>query len=108
MNEFCMVMITAGDEAEAERISAALVRERLAACVQEVPITSTYVWRGRVHRDPEILLLAKTTSARVGELEGRVRALHSYDVPEILRIDAPGGSADYLQWLRESTGRADD
>ena len=103
MNDFCMVMITAGSDAEAERLSAALVGERLAACVQEVPITSTYVWDGRVHRDAEILLLAKTTVARAGELEARVRSLHSYDVPEILRVDVPGGSADYLRWLREAT-----
>lgn len=106
MSEFCMVVIAAGDAAEAERIASALVSERLAACVQEVPITSTYTWQGAVHRDPEILLLAKTTAARYEELATRVRTLHGYDVPEILRIDVAGGSGDYLAWLRETVSSA--
>lgn len=103
MAEYLQVLTTAGSEEEAERISAALVERRLAACVQVVgPISSHYRWQGKVEHEREWLCLAKTEASRYPELETAIRELHSYDEPEIVATPIVAGSAGYLDWVEES------
>jgi periplasmic divalent cation tolerance protein len=95
-----VVIMTAGSREEAARLAEMLVGAHLAACVQIFPeIESVYRWEGKVRREPEVLLLAKTTRACFGELEREVRALHTYDTPEIVAVPVTEGSASYLEWL---------
>jgi periplasmic divalent cation tolerance protein len=97
------VMMTAGSREEAARLAEMLVGARLAACVQILPeIESVYRWQGEVRREPEVLLLAKTTRARFPSLEREVRALHSYETPEIIALPVTDASAPYLEWLTAS------
>lgn len=104
-SEPIVVLMTAADEAEAGRIAEMLVARRLAACVQIIPrMQSVYVWQGEVQREREVLLLAKSTRANFDELEREVRAIHSYETPEIVGVPIVVGSASYLGWLRESVG----
>ena len=95
-----VVLTTASNAEEAERIAEALVNARLAACVQILPkIQSIYRWKGEVARDTEVLLLAKTTRAKFDELEKAVRAIHSYETPEIIALPVTAASEPYLNWL---------
>ncbi|HEV3469325.1 MAG TPA: divalent-cation tolerance protein CutA [Pyrinomonadaceae bacterium] len=95
-----VVMMTAGSQEEASRLAEMLVGAHLAACVQIMPqMESVYRWKGEVHRAPEFLLLAKTTSACFDELEREVRSLHTYDTPEIVALPVTHVSAPYLDWL---------
>ena len=95
-----MVLVTAGSREEAARLAEMLVGARLAACVQILPeMESVYHWQGEVRRDPEILLLVKTIEARFALLEREVRALHSYETPEIIALPIIAASAPYLEWL---------
>jgi periplasmic divalent cation tolerance protein len=104
--EAIVVLVTAGSEDEAARIGGALVTERLAACVNVVgPIRSIYRWQGAVEDAREWLLVAKARATDLAALEARVRALHSYEVPEVLALPVYGGSAAYLSWLDEATRR---
>lgn len=103
MPEYLQVLTTAGSEQEAERISAALVERRLAACVQVIgPLASRYRWKGEVERAEEWLCLAKTTSARYAELEAAIHQLHSYEEPEIIATPIVAGSPGYLDWIGDS------
>lgn len=105
-SEPIVVLMTAADGAEATRIAELLVNKKLAACVQILPeIESVYRWKGEVQRETEILLLAKTSADRFSELEKEVRALHSYETPEIIALPVVKASADYLRWLMTETGR---
>src|SRR2546421_11428859 len=82
-----VVLMTAPDRDEANRVAEMLVNSRLAACVQVLPeIHSVYRWKGEVERNNEILLLAKTTSDKFDELDRAVREIHSYDTPEIIAL----------------------
>ena len=95
-----VVLMTAGSREEAARLAEMLVGARLAACVQIMPeMESIYHWQGVIHRDPEFLLLAKTTRAKFDDLEREVRALHSYETPEIVALPVTTGSAPYLEYL---------
>ena len=95
--------MTAATAEEATRIAELLVNKKLAACVQILPdMQSIYVWKGKVQREKEVLLLAKTTRANFAELEREVRAIHSYETPEIIALPIAAGSEPYLKWLTSS------
>ena len=98
-----LVMTTCADADEADKLAAALVEERLAACVNRVDgVVSTYRWESRLHRDRETLLLIKTTEARFDELRRAISQRASYDVPEVIAVPVSGGSPAYLDWLADS------
>ena len=101
--EAIAVFMTAASSEEAARLAEMLVEKHLAACVQILPaIESVYRWQGKVERQREVLLIAKTTSAKFEELEQEVRALHSYETPEIVALQITGASSPYLAWLKAS------
>ena len=98
-----VVLMTAANGEEAARLADLLIGAHLAACVQILPeIESVYRWQGKIERQAETLLLAKTTRSRFEELERQVRALHSYETPEIVALPIVAGSAPYLEWLSKS------
>lgn len=104
MIDVLVVLVTAGSESEAETIARALLDERLAACVTiGGPIRSLYRWQGRLADDREWQLVIKTRTDLFDALADRVRALHSYDVPEIIGLPVTVGSPTYLEWLEEAT-----
>jgi periplasmic divalent cation tolerance protein len=97
------VLMTAANGEEAARLADMLVGAHLAACVQILPeMESVYRWQGRIERQAEVLLIAKTTKAKFDELEREVRALHSYETPEIVAVPLVAGSMPYLEWLSAS------
>lgn len=99
------IRITAPDTEAADRISRLLVDKRLAACVQQLQIASTYVWEGEVERSTEILLLAKTTVESFDAVCAAVTQVHPYDVPEILAVPVSGASGTYERWVEEAVAR---
>jgi periplasmic divalent cation tolerance protein len=103
MADYLQVSTTAGSEAEAEQIGAALVERRLAACVQVIgPIASRYRWQGEVEKSQEWLCLAKTDAGHYPQLEAAIRELHSNEEPEIVATPIVAGSAGYLEWVSRS------
>lgn len=95
------VYITAPPDAAAD-LAEMLVTERLAACVNVVDCQSTYRWEGAVHEEPEVILLAKTTSDRYDELVDRVIAAHPYEVPCIERFEERDRLPAFAEWRREA------
>jgi periplasmic divalent cation tolerance protein len=107
--DYLLVSMTTGSSEEAERIAEALVQERLAACVNIVPaITSIYRWQGEVHRDSEVLLIAKSCPELFDSLAARVKELHSYEIPEVIALPIVAGSEAYLNWIGESVKRGEE
>jgi periplasmic divalent cation tolerance protein len=101
MTDPILLLSTCESSEEAQRIATTLVEERLAACVNILPdILSIYRWHGVVERADEQLLLIKTTEEQRIALEDRLGQLHSYELPELLKISIAGGNEKYLAWLK--------
>lgn len=95
-----VIFTTCPDLAVAESIARALVEERLAACVNILPaMQSIYVWRGKVETTSEHLLIIKAAESNYSAIETRLRALHPYELPEIIAVGLADGLPDYLKWL---------
>lgn len=99
------IYITAANPEQARLIGEALVAERLAACANILsPMQSIYRWEGKIQRDTEAVLIAKTRAALVERVIARVRALHSYTVPCVVSLAVDAGNPDFLDWIdRETT-----
>ncbi|MCY3022734.1 MAG: divalent-cation tolerance protein CutA [Planctomycetota bacterium] len=96
-----VILVTAPPK-EAERIARQLVAERLAACANLVPgLTSLYWWEGKLNRDAETLVILKTLPRHVPRLLKRLKALHSYQVPEFLALPVVAANADYARWVAD-------
>lgn len=100
----CVVYITTDSEQAADQLAAALVQEKLAACVNRIgPIQSTYIWQGQLQQDAEYLLMVKTHPDRLAALQQRVQELHTYDLPEIIAVPVVAGLPAYLDWINTQT-----
>lgn len=102
--EHVVVMTTTDDPGEAATLARALVEGRLAACVQAMPIASTYRWEGAVETADERLLLIKTRADRVDEIKAFLDEHHAYDTPECVVVPVTGGLPAYLAWIDDSVG----
>ncbi|MEI6437930.1 MAG: divalent-cation tolerance protein CutA [Candidatus Omnitrophota bacterium] len=98
-----VVLVTAKDQSEAEKIARALLEKKLAACCNIIGgIRSLYWWQGKIADGHEVLLLVKSRADLFEEIKGTVIACHSYTVPEIIALPVSDGSAPYLAWLDAS------
>jgi periplasmic divalent cation tolerance protein len=103
---FIVILVTTKDRLEAEKISKTLLEEKLIACANILsPVASCFIWQGKIEAAEECLVLMKTRSSLFTEVSARVKALHSYEVPEVLALPIVDGSADYLEWLSSNLKR---
>ncbi len=99
-SRFQIVITTCADKESAHALALDLVAESLAACVNIVPgVESVYRWQGAVESDSEYLLWIKSTVSNYAAIERRIKALHTYELPEIIAVPITDGSAEYLAWV---------
>lgn len=102
MTDFIQVLTTVPTQAAAQAIADALLREKLAACVQIFgPVESRYCWQGNLETAEEWQCVAKSRLQLYARLEAAIRGAHSYEVPEIIVTRIETGNAAYLDWLQK-------
>lgn len=100
---YVVAMTTAPSADKAAEIARTLVGERLAACVNILPVArSIYRWKGDVLDESEALCMIKTRQDQVEALRQRLVAIHPYEVPEFIVLDVTAGHPPYLAWIDES------
>ena len=105
MTDKVIVFVACETREQAEKIAETVVTERLAACVNILPgVRSCYVWEGKLTWSDETLCLMKTTRGRFDQLQDRVKALHSYEVPEIAAVPIEDVFRRYADWIDDSVG----
>ncbi len=98
-----LVLVTAPDLRVARQLAQVALEARLVACANLIPkIESHYWWQGRIESNAEVLILFKTTTARLAALEKLIVTHHPYDTPEFIAVPIRGGHRRYLDWLEES------
>lgn len=97
-----LLYVTCKNEAEAKKIAEKLLKAKLIACANIIPkIKSLYLWKGKIAKSSEALMLCKTKEDLVELAIHRIKELHSYDVPCISAIEITKENDDYLKWLEE-------
>jgi periplasmic divalent cation tolerance protein len=105
--KYAVVLVTTPDLKTARKLARAALAARLIACANLIPkIESHYRWQGKIESGAEVLLVLKTTTARLAALEKLLLARHPYDTPEFLVLPIRRGNRRYLDWVKQSVGRA--
>ena len=108
-NDFRICLITTDSYDNAVQIARILVAEKSAACCNIIQgINSIYEWEGTIKHDREYLIIAKTRSDKMEQLEDRVKELHPYDIPEIISYALSEGSKEYLDWVNNAFDEKND
>lgn len=68
-------------------------------------VMSFYEWKGKMIQDGEVLIIMKTTASRYRMLERAIKALHTYEVPEIIGLSLKNGFPPYLEWIFAQVNR---
>ena len=104
-NGHVVVLVTAKDMEEAQKIAKGLLQAKLIACANIVPqVQSLFWWQGKIDQANEVLLILKTQTKKIDEIITKVKSLHSYDVPEIIALPIAAEHKDYIKWIDESVG----
>lgn len=102
ISAYCVIEIMTKDRAEAEKIAREILKLKLAACANIIPvINSIYWWKGKLEESKEALLLLKTRKEKAHEVLKKAKKLHSYATPAILVFEIKEADEDYLNWLDE-------
>lgn len=101
---YCIINCTTSKKEDAVKIAKELIEKRLIACCNIVPnITSLYEWRNEIVEENEFLMIMKSETKLFSQVEEAIKALHPYEVPEIICTRIVEGSNDYLDWIRTQT-----
>jgi periplasmic divalent cation tolerance protein len=99
-----VILVTVVNRKEAVRIGEEMVSAKLAACANIIPrIQSIYRWKGKVVKAQEALLILKSTRPRYRALEKAIKAMHTYETPEIIGLPVKEGLDQYIGWVRSQT-----
>ena len=102
--EIVVVLTSVGTEQQALDIAHALVKRRLAACVNILPgVRSLFRWKGKVQQDAELLLFVKTLASNFEAVRGVIKELNAYELPEIVAFPAAMADAAFAAWVADSS-----
>lgn len=100
---YIVILVTAKDKKEAQKISAALIKAKLAACVNIIAkVDSLFFWEAKIDRAKESLLVIKSKKEKLPRIIKLIKSLHSYKVPEIIALPIISGDRPYLRWIDAS------
>jgi periplasmic divalent cation tolerance protein len=102
---YIVILVTAKDKKEAEKIAWGLLEAKLIACANIIGgVQSLFWWQGKIDSSKEVVLVLKTKKILFKKVSAKVRSLHSYQTPEIIALPLVAGSEDYLDWIDSSCG----
>ncbi|WP_394166681.1 divalent-cation tolerance protein CutA [Photobacterium piscicola] len=102
MTNYCVIVTTFSDDENGQTIINALLEQRLAACIQVMPIKSYYHWKQKINCDQEQQIIIKTKTSLFEQVQAVIVKHHLYETPEIIQLPITKGSVDYLSWIDQT------
>lgn len=99
-----LILTTTDKKSVANKISKALLDQKLIACASIIPMESSYWWKGKIVNAKEFQMVLKTKAANYQKIEKVIKKLHTYDLPEIISLNVDKAGKDYLTWISSEIG----
>lgn len=101
-----LVLSTFPNKREAQRVAKALLAKKLVACANIFKCGSLYFWEGKMNEHPEYIAIMKTTDEKFAKLQKEIKAMHPYEIPEIIAINVSKTSPEYAKWVFSCTSKS--
>nr|MDO8114287.1 divalent-cation tolerance protein CutA [Candidatus Sigynarchaeota archaeon] len=102
--EYIVVMATVPTEELGAKIAYALIEQKLVPCANIIKnVRSIYTWKSKINDEPELIMIMKTRVALFDQVRDAIKAIHTYECPEIIAIPIVAGYPPYLQWIDDNT-----
>jgi periplasmic divalent cation tolerance protein len=99
-----ILLLTCADNKEADKIVKSLLNKKLIACAKKTPVSSSFLWKGKVDSDDEVLVIMESLESKFNEIEKEIRQLHSYETFVLASLPVSKASAGVVDWIKESLG----
>ena len=98
------IYVTFGSLKEAKRLGSKLVKNKLAACTNIIPVIySTYVWKNKTMVDKECSMIVKTSKSKVKAAIKFIVKKHSYECPAVSSFPIKFAHKDFQRWINNQT-----
>ena len=85
------------------KIGKSLLKDRLIACYNLLPVDSAYWWKGEIVGGKEILMILKTRKENFNQVESQIKKHSEYETPEVLVVTPNQVNKSYLDWIHSET-----
>jgi periplasmic divalent cation tolerance protein len=103
MTDYILVQTSTNSEEAAQKIADVVIQSRLAACCWISVAQSISWWKGTIEKEQEWVLQFKTRADLYDELEKAIKAVHTYQIPEIVATPITAGSRSFLDFVEGET-----
>lgn len=98
----CLLFLTCADQTEADKIADELLNKKLVSCVKMNPVNSSYLWKNKIEKSKEILLIMDSFLEKFSEIDKKIKTIHSYDTYTFFSVDVKKMNKKALKWINSS------
>lgn len=95
------LFLTCKDDEEADKISKILLEKRLIVCAKKTPVSSSYLWKGKVESSNEILLIMDSLLENFDRINEELKAIHSYETFNLMSVNVNKTTSEVESWIKE-------
>ncbi len=99
--KLCLLFLTCANEVEAEKIATTLLEKKLVICTKRFPVSSSFLWEGKIDSASEVLLIMDSIEENFGEIEQEVAKIHSYKMFVLLSSPVTQTTGKVKNWIRQ-------
>ena len=94
-------VLTCADKKEADKIGNALLKKKLIACAKEIPVSSSFWWKGKIDNSQEVLLMMESIEKNFEKVNKEIKKLHSYETFVLFSLPVGKTTEDVERWLKK-------
>lgn len=96
-----ILFLTCANNKEADKIAKALLKKHLIVCAKKTPVSSSFLWQGKIDSEKEVLLIMESIESKFKQIEKQIKKLHSYDTPVLISLPISQASSGIAKWMKK-------
>lgn len=104
--KFNLLFLTCANKEEAEKIEQALLNKKLVYCVKKTPVSSTFLWKGKIANSGEVLLVMDSVEENFEKVNAEIKKIHSYETFVLTSVPVTKTTKEVETWVKEELSNA--
>lgn len=95
----CILFLTCANKSDADKIAHVLLSKKLVSCVKMMPINSSYLWKNKIEKSKEILLIMDSLLRNYDKIDDELKKIHSYDTHTLFCVEIEKLNKKASDWI---------